>query len=54
VPTGVALRDVREQLFGAAERVLLRDGPSALTSRAVTDEAGVAKGVLHRHFADFD
>jgi AcrR family transcriptional regulator len=45
---------VREQLFGAAERVLLRDGPSALTSRAVTTEAGVAKGVLHRHFADFD
>jgi hypothetical protein len=28
VPTGVALRDVREQMF--------------------------AKGVLHRHFADFD
>ena len=54
MPTGVALRDVREQLFGAAERVLLRDGPHALTSRAVTTEAGVAKGVLHRHFADFD
>jgi AcrR family transcriptional regulator len=54
VPTGVALRDVHEQLFGAAERVLLRDGPGALTSRAVTAEAGVAKGVLHRHFADFD
>jgi len=54
VPTGVALRDVREQLFGAAERVLLRDGPHTLTSRAVTTEAGVAKGVLHRHFADFD
>ncbi|CNF51695.1 TetR family transcriptional regulator [Mycobacterium tuberculosis] len=54
MPTGVALRDVREQLFDAAERVLLRDGPSALTSRAVTDEAGVAKGVLHRHFTDFD
>ena len=54
MPTGVALRDVREHLFGAAERVLLRDGPSALTSRAVTTEAGVAKGVLHRHFADFD
>lgn len=48
------MRDVREQLFGAAERVLLRDGPHALTSRAVTDEAGCAKGVLHRHFADFD
>jgi AcrR family transcriptional regulator len=54
VPTGVALRDAREQLFEAAERVLLRDGPGALTSRAVTAEAGVAKGVLHRHFADFD
>jgi AcrR family transcriptional regulator len=54
VPTGVAIRDAREQLFAAAERVLLRDGPHALTSRAVTTEAGVAKGVLHRHFADFD
>jgi AcrR family transcriptional regulator len=50
----VALRDPREQLFGAAERILLRDGPNALTSRAVTAEAGCAKGVLHRHFADFD
>src|SRR3954464_3667921 len=54
VPTGIALRDVRAQLFDAAERVLLADGPSALTSRAVTTEAGVAKGVLHRHFDDFD
>ena len=54
MPTGVPIRDVREQLFGAAERILLRDGPNALTSRAVTAEAGVAKGVLHRHFADFD
>jgi AcrR family transcriptional regulator len=54
VPTGVAIRDARDQLFAAAERVLLRDGPQALTSRAVTAEAGVAKGVLHRHFADFD
>ena len=54
MPTGVALRDAREQLFDAAERVLLRDGPEALTSRAVTTEAGCAKGVLHRHFTDFD
>jgi len=54
VPTGKAIRDAREQLFGAAERILLRDGPNALTSRAVTTEAGFAKGVLHRHFADFD
>ena len=54
MPTGVAIRDPRGQLFAAAERVLLRAGPSGLTSRAVTAEAGVAKGVLHRHFADFD
>lgn len=54
MPTGVHIRDARKQLFDAAERVLLRDGPSALTSRAVTVEAGVAKGVLHKHFADFD
>jgi AcrR family transcriptional regulator len=54
VPTGVAIHHPREQLFDAAERVLLRAGASALTSRAVTTEAGCAKGVLHRHFADFD
>ncbi|WP_030945586.1 TetR/AcrR family transcriptional regulator [Streptomyces sp. NRRL S-646] len=54
MPTGVAIRDPRQQLFDAAERILLRAGPSALTSRAVTTEAGCAKGVLHRHFADFD
>jgi AcrR family transcriptional regulator len=41
-------------LFDAAERVLAHDGVSGLTSRAVTTEAGVAKGVMHRHFADFD
>ena len=54
MPTGVALRDVRAQLFAAAERVLLLDGPNGLTSRAVTTQAGCAKGVLHRHFVDFD
>jgi AcrR family transcriptional regulator len=54
VPTGIAIKDAREQLFAAAERILVRAGPSALTSRAVTVEAGVAKGVLHRHFTDFD
>lgn len=54
MPTGVAIHDAREQLFDAAERVLLRDGPNALTSRAVTTEAECAKGVLHRHFVDFD
>jgi AcrR family transcriptional regulator len=54
VPTGVAVQDARERLLAAAERILVRDGPSGLTSRSVTAEAGVAKGVLHRHFTDVD
>jgi AcrR family transcriptional regulator len=54
VPTGRAIEDVRGRLFAAAEHVLLRDGSAAVTSRAVTTEAGVAKGVLHRHFTDMD
>jgi AcrR family transcriptional regulator len=48
------MQDARGELFEAAKRVLLRDGPSGLTSRSVTEEAGCAKGVLHRHFTDFD
>ena len=42
------------QLFAAADRVLVRDGPAGLTTRTVTAEAGVANGVLHRHFRDLD
>ncbi|CAM5677160.1 TetR/AcrR family transcriptional regulator OS=Streptomyces alboniger OX=132473 GN=CP975_03835 PE=4 SV=1 [Streptomyces alboniger] len=53
-PRGVATPDVRERLFAAAERVVGRDGPGALTSRSVTTEAGCAKGLLHAHFAGFD
>jgi AcrR family transcriptional regulator len=53
-PRGVTISDVPAQLFQAAERVLLRDGPSGLTSRAITSEAGVAKGILHNHFTDLD
>ena len=54
MPTGVHLLNARELLFHAAESVLRRDGVSGLTSRAVTAEAAVAKGVMHRHFVDFD
>ncbi|MGV9555290.1 TetR/AcrR family transcriptional regulator [Streptomyces sp. NPDC003522] len=53
-PRGVATPDVRERLFAAAERVVERGGPGALTSRAVTTEAGCAKGLLHAHFAGLD
>ncbi|MET8571513.1 TetR/AcrR family transcriptional regulator [Streptomyces sp. NPDC004783] len=53
-PRGVATPDIRERLFSAAERVVERDGPGALTSRSVTAEADCAKGLLHAHFAGFD
>lgn len=53
-PRGVAIEGLRERLFEAADRVLARDGAAALTSRAVTEEAGCAKGVLHTHFAGLD
>ncbi|MBD0742702.1 TetR/AcrR family transcriptional regulator [Streptomyces sp. CBMA152] len=53
-PRGVAIPDVRERLFDAAERVLAREGPAALTSRAITGEAGCAKGLLHTHFDGLD
>ncbi|MFJ3338964.1 TetR/AcrR family transcriptional regulator [Streptomyces sp. NPDC086766] len=53
-PRGVATPDVRERLFAAAERVVERGGPGALTSRAVTTEAGCSKGLLHAHFAGLD
>jgi AcrR family transcriptional regulator len=53
-PRGVAIPDVQRQLFDAAERVLQREGPDGLNSRAITTEAGTAKGLLYRHFADLD
>lgn len=54
MPRGVAIPEVRQQLFAAAESVILRDGVARLRGRAVTDEAGVATGLLYAHFADFD
>ena len=44
-PRGVAIHEAREQMFLAAERVLARQGPDGLTSRAITQEAGVATGL---------
>jgi AcrR family transcriptional regulator len=54
VPRGVAIPELRQQLFTAAERVILRDGPGRLSGRAVTGEAGVAAGLLYAHFTDLD
>src|ERR1700685_1442834 len=41
--------DIERELIGAAEEVLVRDGPSGLTVRAVAAEAGIAPmGVYNR------
>jgi AcrR family transcriptional regulator len=51
-PLGVAVppNGRRSELLDAAERVLSRGGPQALTLQAVADEAGVSKGGLLYHF----
>ncbi|MFI9509515.1 TetR/AcrR family transcriptional regulator [Nocardia sp. NPDC052566] len=54
MPRGIAIPEIRQQLFAAVERVITRDGPGRLSGRAVTSEAGVATGLLYAHFADFD
>jgi AcrR family transcriptional regulator len=54
MPRGVAIPEVRQQLFAAVEQLIATAGPSRLTSRAVTHEAGVATGLLYTHFANFD
>ena len=46
--------DVRSALEDAAERVLLRDGPSAVTVRAVAAEAGVAPMGVYNHLGGKD
>ncbi|MFD6568437.1 TetR/AcrR family transcriptional regulator [Micromonospora profundi] len=54
MPRGVPIPALRQQLFAAVERLIAQDGPSRLTGRAVTREAGVATGLLYAHFANFD
>ncbi|MFG3341051.1 TetR family transcriptional regulator [Glycomyces sp. NPDC048151] len=54
MPRGVAIPELRQQLFTAAEQVILRDGPGRLSGRAVTAEARVAAGLLYAHFTDLD
>jgi AcrR family transcriptional regulator len=53
-PRGSAIPSLHQQLFEATDRLLRRDGPNGITTRAITDEAGCAKGILHNHFQDLD
>ena len=47
-------RDVEQALVDAAERVLVRDGPDAVTVRAVAQEAGVAPMGVYNRFGGKD
>jgi AcrR family transcriptional regulator len=46
--------DLRRALILAAERVLERDGPNALSLRGVAREAGVSAAAPYHHFKDKD
>lgn len=49
-----ARSDVRQRLVEAARVGVRRDGPDALTTRAVVAEAGVSTGALYHHFPSLD
>ncbi len=38
------------RILGATQAILLRDGPSALTTPAIAAESGISVGVLYRYF----
>lgn len=46
--------DLQRALIEAADRILERDGPSALSLRAVAREAGVSPAAPYHHFKDKD
>ena len=53
-PARTPSRDVEAALVDAAERVLVRDGPDAVTVRAVAIEAGVAPMGVYNRFGGKD
>jgi AcrR family transcriptional regulator len=44
--------DLRDQLLDAAGRVLETQGPAAVTTRRIADEAGCSEGSIYNHFAN--
>ncbi|MBC8071433.1 MAG: TetR/AcrR family transcriptional regulator [Deltaproteobacteria bacterium] len=46
------MKDTRERLVDAAERLLRKRGLSHLSTREVARTAGVADGAMYHHFAD--
>ena len=50
----VSTEQRRRELTAAAIRVLVADGPGAVTARRVADEAGAPLGTVHYAFRDMD
>jgi AcrR family transcriptional regulator len=46
--------DKREQILEAATRVLLAEGPAGCTSRALAQETGMTKGLIHYYFGTME
>lgn len=44
----------RDEIIGAAVKVLLRDGVAGCTVRSIAAQAGIAKGAVHYYFDDID
>jgi AcrR family transcriptional regulator len=44
----------RDQLLDATERVLVKHGQAAVTTRRIAEEAGVAHGLIRYHFGSLD
>ncbi|GAB3484562.1 TetR/AcrR family transcriptional regulator [Nocardiopsis coralliicola] len=54
MPRGVAIPDLRRRLFDATEHIVRTEGAGAVSGRGVTRRAGVAIGILNRHFRGLD
>jgi AcrR family transcriptional regulator len=54
MPRGVTILELRQQLFNAAEELIVGEGTARLSGRAITRAAGVATGLLNAHFGDLE
>lgn len=53
-PAGRAGDQTAEALLDAAERLLARSGPAALTTRRIAEEAGQSHGLIRYHFGSLE
>jgi AcrR family transcriptional regulator len=51
---GVVSESTRDALLDAAERLLVTDGPAALTTRRIAEEAAQSHGLIRYHFGSLE